>query len=399
MKPIVVLSKESDAVCFRNYANQRMLDIVWLPISSKDQIRVSNGDISVVSEKLRDDGINPRAVISFQDDCQEITDRLKAHLGMPHRSFDVVRSLTDKSLLKQRPEFAPFITKHICFDFRVPREEICEQVGFGLRYPVVVKPSNAYYSAGVRRCEDRDELHSALAEVRKVCRMMHLRRGDSEIIVEEFIQGSEFAIDGFVVGDRILPLVVHEKWPPLNGPTFHELAYFSSSASRPEFGDLREFCVDMIRRSSLVNSPFHLEVRKLGKQMTLLEIAPRMSGSGASSYALSDICTGVDAFDILLSIAEGTELSGDYAPDTGKVGIEYDFSSEKSGRLRGIEETEVYCRTLGATHLYKYKADGELIESESSSLTSCLTAFFSRGSRQQALGLFDEIQARRPSLV
>lgn len=399
MKPIVVLSRESDAVCFKSYAAQRGLDIVWLPISREEQLLASRGDINVVSERLRKDGIVPCEVVGFQDDCQEITDRLKASFGMPHRPFDIVRSLTNKSLLKKRRELAPFITRHISFDFRDRREEICDRVDHDLRYPIVVKPSNAYYSAGVRRCEDKEQLYNTIAEVRKICRMMHLRRGESQIIVEEFIQGDEFAIDGFVLGDRVVPLVVHEKWPPLNGPTFHELSYFSSSASRNEFNELREFCVDIIRRSSLVNSPFHLEVRKLENQMTLLEIAPRMSGSGASSYALSEICTGVDAFDVLLSISEGTDFHEDHAPDTGKVGVEYDFSSDKTGRLRGVGETEIFCRNLGATHLYKYKTDGEFIEGEGSSLTSCLTAFFSTGSREEALGLFDEIQGQRPDLV
>ena len=399
MKPIVVLSRESDAACFKNYAAQRTLDVVWLPISRDEQLLASRGDVSPVAERLYKDSIEPQAVVSFQDDCQEITDRLKARFGLPHRPFDVVRSLTNKSLLKKRPEFSSFITRHICFDLRDRREEICDRVEHALRYPVVVKPSNAYYSAGVRRCEDREQLYDALAEVRKICRMMHLRRGDSEILVEEFIHGDEFAIDGFVLGDRALPLVVHEKWPPLNGPTFHELAYFSSSASRSEFDELREFCIDMIRRYCLVDSPFHLEVRKLGRQMTLLEIAPRMSGSGASSYALSEICTGVDVFDILLSISETNGFHKDDAPDTGRVGIEYDFASDKAGRLRGVGETEIFCRNLGATHLYKYKTDGELVDVEGSSLTSCLTAFFSRGSRQEALSLFDTIQAQRPSLV
>lgn len=401
---VVVLGRREDCVCYERYASDHSVNLHFVSLDRNDRREILSGEPSRIASAILTDlnGCLPQDVISFQDDYQEAADWLRVAFGIPHRPLLALRMLTDKTLLKQHPPFLDRIARYLEYPLSTRTSEVLTDVIQKMTFPVVVKPSNAAYSAGVMRCDSPEELEHAIRNAASISRMMKLRTGNSAILIEEYIDGIEYAIDGIIRSGQVRCLVIHEKWPRLHGPTFHEEAYISFDANRPSISNsqLVAFAVETVTLSGLDNSPFHLELRHAGGRLVLLELAPRLAGSGASTYHLTKICNGSDVFSILHSL---NNRSANHLRPTGsgmeKVGLEFDFAVDKRGTLTGLSSAKQFCLDHGATAVLEYKKDGDFVDAKGMSLTSCLTAFFACSSRSDAIDLFEYIKANHPPLI
>jgi hypothetical protein len=164
-------------------------------------------------------------VISFHDGYQVQLELLRAELELPHRQIDALLCLADKSRFKSHPAVRDHATRHIKIDPSWKPAQAREAVAENLRFPVVLKPSNGFYSAGVVKADGPAEFAKAFAQTRRVCGVLRASNGDSTMLAEEYLDGPEYAVDGIISRRRILPLLLHRKLPPLVGPYFHEVAY------------------------------------------------------------------------------------------------------------------------------------------------------------------------------
>ena len=60
-----------------------------------------------------------------------------------------------------------------------------------------------------------------------------------QILVEEYVEGPEVALEGLLYGDTLHPLAIFDKPDPLEGPFFEETIYVTPSrlARRDAVGD------------------------------------------------------------------------------------------------------------------------------------------------------------------
>ena len=127
-------------------------------------------------------------------------------LGIDYTGCDYFSSAlsSNKSVSKQLLEEAGIpVPKGFC---AFKNQEIGDPAEFGLQYPVIVKPNNGGIGLGISVANDKASYLKALKEA---------FRWESEIIVEEYVSGREFAV-GSIDGKalpviEVLPLQTRDK--------------------------------------------------------------------------------------------------------------------------------------------------------------------------------------------
>ena len=330
-------------------------------------------------------------IVSFADGAQQQTERMRIARGLPSRGLDAVGILTDKVLFKAHPAVRPHVVRHLEIDPETSKDAAASLVDEHMQFPVVVKPSNGFYSAGVIRAESPDEFKRAYVQARRICTTLAERASAAKVIVEQYLDGNEFAVDGFVLGTRVHPLLLHRKRPRLEGPTFHESAYLTECFDAAKGTEALAMLEQIVAGVGLRDSAFHAEFRFDGDgKLHVLEVAPRLAGGGATTQQLMSLCTGLDAYACLHGLSRG---SVDLTPTRRRVGLEYDFGPEATGTLCNVAEIAAACEQRGAARLIRYRADGDMVIGPPGNVECILTAFFDCESLSTGQALFDDISS------
>jgi biotin carboxylase len=180
-------------------------------------------------------------------------------------------------------------------------------------YPCVVKPLGLSGSRGVIRVDSPHEFQHAFARVRALLRRIDVRAArsglDDELLVEGFIPGAEYAIEGVMTEGRFQAFAIFDKPDPLDGPFFEETVYVTPSA----LSGLSQVTVLRTVESAalalgLWHGPVHAECRINADGIVMLEIAPRPIG-GLCSKVLR-FAGGQTLEQVLLHHAVGDDISG-----------------------------------------------------------------------------------------
>ncbi len=172
-----------------------------------------------------------------------------AGLGMRFHSPDAVRAAADKRLTRQRFREAGMLSPG------------------NVRFPLVVKPASRSASQGVIRADSPPELEAAIQRVRKLI-------GTEAMLIEEFIPGHEYALEGLVSGGVLHPVAMFDKPDPLDGPFFEETIYVVIPPIAATVAAAQE-AVSALRLS---DGPVHAEMRINDGGVWMLEVAPRPVG-------------------------------------------------------------------------------------------------------------------------
>ena len=138
-------------------------------------------------------------------------------------------------------------------------------------YPCVLKPLGLSASRGVIRANTESEFVEAFRRIGKM--------GESQLQVESYIEGREFAVEGLVTAGEFQPLAIFDKPDPLEGPFFEETLYITPSReSAPVQQDLLETTARAVRALGLRHGPVHAELRYNQHGAWILEAAARPIG-------------------------------------------------------------------------------------------------------------------------
>jgi len=189
-----------------------------------------------------------------------------------------------------------------------------DTAAIGVNYPCVVKPLALSGSRGVMRADSRQELVAALYRIRSLLQASDVRaeRDDAHdmVLVEDFIEGREFAVEGLMEQGELRVLAVFDKPDPLDGPFFEETIYLTPSALSE---DAQHQVVDAVRSAAaavgLRHGPVHAECRLNDRGVFVLEVAGRPIG-GLCARALRFVKNGVGIGleELLLRHAVGQEV-------------------------------------------------------------------------------------------
>jgi biotin carboxylase len=147
----------------------------------------------------------------------------------------------------------------------------------------VVKPTVLSGSRGVIRANDAIELRRAFTRVARLLDAPDVRAlqdaAADDIVIEQFIQGREYALDGIVDDGRLVTLAIFDKPDPLDGPYFEETIYVTPARVAPLTRDAIESAVvRAIQALGLQHGPVHAECRVNDHGVYVLEVAARPIG-------------------------------------------------------------------------------------------------------------------------
>jgi len=178
-------------------------------------------------------------------------------------------------------------------------------------FPCVLKPTGLSGSRGVIRADDVDGFAAALTRIRSLLARADVRverTGSDVVLVEGFIPGTEYAVEGVLTSGRLHVFTIFDKPDPLDGPFFEETIYVTPSGLDDDAGEaIRQTVERGAVALGLRHGPIHAEVRVGRDGIVLLEIAARPIG-GLCSRALR-FKGEVSLEDVLLDHALGGEAA------------------------------------------------------------------------------------------
>jgi biotin carboxylase len=151
-----------------------------------------------------------------------------------------------------------------------------------LVFPCVVKPLGLSGSRGVIRADNPAQFVTAFERLGRLLSEPTVRAArdplNDTIIVEGFVPGREFALEGLVEHGRLRTLALFDKPDPLDGPFFEETIYVTPSrlplVRRQE---IERVVSQAIAAIGLRHGPIHAECR-VDERVVVLEVAARPIG-------------------------------------------------------------------------------------------------------------------------
>lgn len=216
------------------------------------------------------------AIIGTDDTSTELAVQASIQLNLPHNPLAAIRRARRKDLARAQLAAAGVaVPRFWCIDLRQPLAQQLEAV----LYPCVVKPVALSASRGVIRANSREQIHQAIERIQAILVPETVAEERSILLVEEFIPGTEVAIEGLLSGGVLEILAIFDKPDPLDGPFFEESYYITPSRHAPAIHKQISECVKQVCAAyGLREGPIHAECRINAQGVWILEVAARTIG-------------------------------------------------------------------------------------------------------------------------
>ena len=220
--------------------------------------------------------------------------RIAEKYSFPFYSVETAQWSTDKFQMKQRFELGD--VPHAKGRLVKSVEETADMV-----YPVIVKPRDNSGSRGVKLCRTKKELEQSMAEALEYSKL-------DSVLVEEFIEGPEYSIEGLHHDGKSEVIQFTEK-KTTEFPYNVELGHIQpANISEENKQKIREIISKIGKVLHFVNCPSHTELKINERGIFVIETSPRLGGDYITS-TLTPLSTDVNVEDELLKIALGETIS------------------------------------------------------------------------------------------
>lgn len=201
----------------------------------------------------------------------------------------------------------------------------------------ILKPSRNSGSRGIAKVEKgiaKEEFvrlyHRALDESR-----------DHQVLIEQFIEGSEFSVEVIVWKGEPHVLAVTDK-KTTEAPYFVELGHNQPSVYSKEIQQkLKDGAIAGCKALGLTYCAAHCELKIQNGEAYLMEIGARMGGDFISTE-LTHLSSGIDMVAATIDVVLGVEPN--LKPVEDKHGVAIRYFTPKPGKVIAIENTEALNR-------------------------------------------------------
>jgi hypothetical protein len=254
------------------------LDDPWRDAAVAVRFHEEAGSLHAILEAARARPVN--GVIAVGDRPVILAARVAEALGLRGNPVEAAAASIDKSMFKRVLLQAGLPVPW----FVQARTDTDPSTNDRVRYPCVIKPVGLSGSRGVMRANTPAELAAAAARLRALLSrkdVRAIRSGLEDIVlVEGFIAGREFAIEGVMTEGALQMFAIFDKPDPLDGPFFEETIYVApSSLDRGTQVLIRDQLQRTAGALGLANGPIHAECRvSSDATVYVLEMAARPIG-------------------------------------------------------------------------------------------------------------------------
>lgn len=218
--------------------------------------------------------VNLQAVIPGWEYCVDVAAKTAARLGLPHLSEVAATAARNKFLCRERLKAAGLnVPRYALMHTPADIELSAKAVGF----PAVLKPTGGGGSLLVQRVD-------SILELRRVFESFSPGMFDvghfvgAPFLLEEFLEGREFSIEGYIDRGEPHVLAVTEKHLG-EAPCFVEMGHVVEAAiSVEERREMVKYVEQVTRAIDLRLGAFHAEARITTRGPVLIEINCRLGG-------------------------------------------------------------------------------------------------------------------------
>lgn len=243
---------------------------------------------------------NPDAIMSEECDIAvpSVT-FLSEKMGLVSIGMDMGELYTNKykmRLFGRKHDFdTPFFVK--C---STKEEAVKTFQAFGRK--MILKPMDANSSRGVYSVECENDI---LLHFKDSISFSKIERS---ILLEEYIEGTEFTVDGIKTEKGHLSLAISEKKHYAYNENIACSLYFSHKSSRYDYDRLRSINDRFVMLSGLPFGLTHAEYKYKNGRFYLIEIGAR-GGGNLISASIVPLLSGVDTYDYLIDKTMGRECN------------------------------------------------------------------------------------------
>ncbi len=243
-------------------------------------------------------------------------------------------------------------------------EEVLDRIEKNIGFPLILKPSGLAASLLITICYYREELEQNLKNtIRKINQVYKKRkgRGDPQILVEEFMEGSMYSVDVYVNQRGITyftPLVHVRTGRSIGFDDFFNYMRVTPTILKPhKVEDARKVAEKAIRALNIRSVTCHVELMKTEEGWKIIELGPRIGGFRHEMYELS---FGIDHTmnDILIRIPKKPILNKKVKGYT----VALKFYAKKKGRLVNIKGINKLKKLESYQSLMTYKKKGDMCD-------------------------------------
>lgn len=301
--------------------------------------------------------------------------RIAEKYGFPFYSVETAQWSTDKFLMKQR-----FMEGGVpCAKGRLVKS-VSEVEDF--EYPVIIKPRDNSGSRGVKLCRSKEELEASMCEAFEVSKL-------DTVLVEEFIEGPEYSIEGLHHDGKSEVIQFTEKKTtefPYNVELGHIQPANISEVNKHRISEI----VDKIGKVlNFENCPSHTELKINEKGIFVIETSPRLGGDYITS-TLIPLSTGINIEDELLKIALGETINQKPAA-VQYSGVRF-FAFEEGNVIKHVPDTKF---VMSWPHVVDFSfnlKEGQTINRITSSLNRYGYLILTAGNRESIQDSFENYE-------
>lgn len=217
-------------------------------------------------------------IIPWEESTMVLGAELGELLDLGWNSVDVIRRFRDKAVMKRRLRAATSLRINASATVNSVEDALAFARDLG-EWPLVVKPREGAGTTGVRVVDSIGELASAYQSLAS--------EGETDILIEEFVGGVEYAVNGIV--DRDGDLLVTDMWRYDKRESHGYKNLYAQTikvgTGDPLFRQLAAYAADVVEGLELRRSPIHLEAKVDGRGPCLIEVAARLAGGNQPMLA------------------------------------------------------------------------------------------------------------------
>lgn len=312
------------------------------------------------------------------DSCIKIAKKYKVIAVMSDEcdiAMPTVAAVSEKLGLKSiGSHFAELYTnKRAMRDFSVisgfpcPAYRQCATIGEAKEFfqsltirKMIIKPLDSNSSRGVFTIESIEQLDKVFND------SLSFSKISNAVLCEEYIEGTEFTIDGIMLKGRHYSLAISKKKHYQHHPNIACELYFSHCDDEFDYELLKNQNNEYVEKSGLPFGFTHAEYKYDGEKFVLIEIGARGGGNYISSHIVPAM-TGIDNYKILINstlrktIDDSIAIDNKYL-DRCCVLKFFDIDIENDGKtLCKIEGKEILQKSSNIL-LYDFKVkEGETV--------------------------------------
>ncbi|MGW7103930.1 ATP-grasp domain-containing protein [Streptomyces sp. NPDC054838] len=231
-------------------------------------------------------------IVSLTEGGLDMAARLNDHFGFPGTRPEVSRRMRNKYLMRRHLAEQGKLAMHWG---RVTDRESLEAFAREAGFPFIVKPTDATASFGLIRVDGAAGLQAAWERIEEL-RGRRTDRGSTlftvrEFLMESYLDGPEFSVEGFSFGGRHVVVAVTEKL--VDDTHFAELGHALPARLTPQaYAQVTSTVADFLDTMGVTDGPSHTELRLTSRGPVVIESHNRVGGGHINE--LVEAAYGID---------------------------------------------------------------------------------------------------------